>query len=378
MYSLPICILLCCLCWSQALPTDPIFTYSPPTKKGYVAFGDSYAAGMGTGTTTQDGCRIGSNNFAELIKQKLNWNQLKYQLKMCSGDTTVGINRQINEWTDPQDYDMATMSVGGNDLDFGSMVKNCILEFNALDFFGWSQAECNKLKAQAKSSMTDRGPDGLLEKLRKAYSYVLDKSGSEVVITSQDCELCVRANDDTFQELHLYVTSYPRFFNDVDKDCDKTTFYWWSPGYNPAWDPRKIKLTTDLRRELNGLVDQLNNLIQDAVKEANAIAPGKDRVHFVDMNPAWEGGAKHRFCEAGDFHEPDENRSDTWFFLSGWKDVGDSGVTSIMDAIGGLLPGGLVQTSVSLLLATLPPVRRSFSSSANCALIGAERASSNH
>ena len=38
-----------------ALPADLSFTYSPPVKRGYVAFGDSYAAGMGTGTDAGGG-----------------------------------------------------------------------------------------------------------------------------------------------------------------------------------------------------------------------------------------------------------------------------------------------------------------------------------
>ena len=33
---------------------------------GYVHFGDSYASGMGTGTTSSDSCRVGSNNCKPL------------------------------------------------------------------------------------------------------------------------------------------------------------------------------------------------------------------------------------------------------------------------------------------------------------------------
>ena len=40
-----------------------------PIKTGYVAFGDSYAAGMGTGVTSDDPCRVGSNNFAKLLME---------------------------------------------------------------------------------------------------------------------------------------------------------------------------------------------------------------------------------------------------------------------------------------------------------------------
>jgi hypothetical protein len=34
---------------------------------GYVHFGDSYASGMGTGTTSGDSCRVGSSNCEFLL-----------------------------------------------------------------------------------------------------------------------------------------------------------------------------------------------------------------------------------------------------------------------------------------------------------------------
>jgi hypothetical protein len=108
------------------------------------------------------------------------------------------------------------------------------------------------------------------------------------------------------------------FFNADDPDCDKTTFYYWSPSYNPDKPvDGNVYLTTDLRNELNELVQQLNTVISKAVKDANT-QHGGNQTHFVDVNPKFDD--KHHWCEEGDFHEPDENRQDTWFFLSGWKD----------------------------------------------------------
>lgn len=46
---------------------------------------------------------------------------------MCSGDTTTGLNRQIDEWKDPENADIATVAMGGNDLGFSDIVMNCIL-----------------------------------------------------------------------------------------------------------------------------------------------------------------------------------------------------------------------------------------------------------
>lgn len=58
---------------------------------------------------------------------------------------------------------------------------------------------------------------------------------------------------------------------------------------------------------------QLNGVTQDAIDDANR-DQGGNQVHFVD--------GRHRWCEEG-VHEPDSSRSNTWFFLSGWPDVGD-------------------------------------------------------
>jgi hypothetical protein len=77
-------------------------------------------------------------------------------------------------------------------------------------------------------------------------------------------------------------------------------------------------LSTEKRKALNDLVLQLNGLISDAIDKTNN-AQGRKQVHFVDTNPQFDD--QHRWCEAGDFHEPDPGRLDTWFFLSGWSDI---------------------------------------------------------
>lgn len=127
-----------------------------------------------------------------------------------------------------------------------------------------------------------------------------------------------READPILQVFHLYVTTYPLFFNDVDEDCDKTIFNYWWARYNPPSDPRNLYLTTDLRKELNGLVSQLNDVISAAVRDTNT-ARGSTQVHLVDVNPAFKD--QHHWCEQGNFHEPDSSRQDTWFFLSAWPDV---------------------------------------------------------
>lgn len=78
-------------------------------------------------------------------------------------------------------------------------------------------------------------------------------------------------------------------------------------------------LTVALRQELNRLVVKLNDVTQSAVEKANKEV-GSEQVHFVDVGPYFDN---HRWCEKSDdpnVRESNENREDTWYFLSGWKD----------------------------------------------------------
>lgn len=100
----------------------------------------------------------------------------------------------------------------------------------------------------------------------------------------------------------------------------------------PCFASDNIYLTVALRQELNNLVVRLNQVIEAAVDRANHDAESS-QVHFVDVGPYYDN---HRFCEESNnpnFHEPNENRMDTWYFLSGWKDID---ATNVLGALGGL------------------------------------------
>lgn len=129
------------------------------------------------------------------------------------------------------------------------------------------------------------------------------------------------------QDFNLYVAGYVNFFNPDTTDCDDTTFYWWKPGYKPtAWNYSLYELwsiiamlKTDLRKELNHLVEEVNRVIQLAVEDANADIGGT-QVYYVDVQPYFEG---LRWCENADgsWHEPDSGHQGTYFFLSAWPDI---------------------------------------------------------
>ncbi|KAL3456592.1 SGNH hydrolase-type esterase domain-containing protein [Aspergillus heterothallicus] len=225
----------------------------------HVHLGDSYAAGLGTGKTSGD-----CSNHA------------------CSGDTTVELHGQIDDWLlkDPVATTLVTLSIGGNDLKFSQLVWNYVL-------VGWPfiskekyLEQCEKFEREARAHLADPSENGLGHKLTTVYRRILY----------------------TYPDVHLYVPGYAGFFNHDTTDCDLTTFYYPNPRHDSSPSNTAVYLTLDLRRELNDLVQLLNNRIIESIREANA--------------NTWPDRA---FYDA-DFYEPDPNGK-SWFFLSGWPDA---------------------------------------------------------
>lgn len=82
-----------------------------------------------------------------------------------------------------------------------------------------------------------------------------------------------------------------------------------------------VLLVKENRRKYNELVAQLNGVIFKAVTEVNndlrrEYNQKHSQVFIVDPNQKW---SHHHWCEDG-VEEPDKNRAETWFFLSGWND----------------------------------------------------------
>ena len=121
------------------------------------------------------------------------------------------------------------------------------------------------------------------------------------------------------EDFKIYLTGYPAFFNVDTTWCNQVTFWYATPHHAPLPLPDGYPyLTQGLRRELNDLVQSLNQYLSDTVDELNAQPQyaNNPQAVFVPTDPAFNG---HRFCEAG-VQEPAPQRSDTWFFLSGWGD----------------------------------------------------------
>jgi lysophospholipase L1-like esterase len=180
----------------RKFPLSPLYRRAEegwPIKTGYVAFGDSYAAGMGTGTTSSGGCRVGSNNFGKLLNEFTNDANVDFQPLMCSGDTTIGLARQINEWRkkDTKKFDLATVSMGGNDIAFSDFVRNCIIAINPGQSEDTDRKECEYIEGHAMNMLNDQTTSGLRFRLANEYQRMVHYSGRDVwPISDSTIEIC--------------------------------------------------------------------------------------------------------------------------------------------------------------------------------------------
>ncbi|KAF2832441.1 hypothetical protein CC86DRAFT_401206 [Ophiobolus disseminans] len=235
---------------------------------------------------------------------------IDFQNLPCSGAVVGEVLRggeksQIDSWQNPQKADIATISIGGNDIGFYNILTACVLRVGQ-GFAG----DCDVALSKANEMIQGRD---LRNDVASALQQIMEKSGRT--------------------GFKIYVTGYPAFFNVDTLYCDYTTFYYWEPGHHFFHHPGDwAYLLQERRRKLNNVVMALNRMLLEVVDGVNRNG-WTQRAIFVDPNPQYNG---HRFCEkdAGrDVREPDEKREDTWLFLSGWPDNSLPGTASAARAI---------------------------------------------
>jgi lysophospholipase L1-like esterase len=167
----------------------------------YVALGDSYASGVGTRSYIDDGtsCKRSSYAYPKLVAA-----QKAYALtfKACSGATVSTVtNTQLSALTTGTDY--VTISVGGNDAGFTSVITECAQP-------GWA-SDCDAAIDRAQAYINNTLPG----RLGTLYSSIRSKAPNAVVV----------------------VVGYPRVF--MGEDCNAGT--WFSPA-----EQTRLNATADL------------------------------------------------------------------------------------------------------------------------------------
>ncbi|KAI0180856.1 SGNH hydrolase [Hypoxylon sp. FL1284] len=285
-------------------PPAPLTHLESGYQTGFVAFGDSYSAGIGTGFDgTEDDCRHGLGAHAQLIRADLaalhgGPDSTALQFLSCTGATTLDImsgssaGSQVDALDTSLPVDFALLSVGGNDLGFFDVLNACVFRF-----YTWYLGTCAAALAAAQARVDGAAFE---QRLRVVAGEILDAARWE-----------------KRPRFVVAVTGYARFFDEETPACDDMSLgVWWSGQPGP-------KLTRELRARMNAMVRAVNAKIRATVDAVNA-GFTSDKLLFVDYDAAFDG---HRFCEDG-VAEPDYDRDDTWFFLVGGRDNARNGTAA--------------------------------------------------
>lgn len=197
---------------------------------------------------------------------------------------------------------MATLAIGGEDMDFPGILFNCILEAHILG--GPPQRTCDD---QREFSWGLIHSTDLVNKI--------DDLIQKTVARGQQGPIG--------EKFKLYVTGYGEFFNATDPGCNNVTF---ARAANPKSDGKNhTNLTMELRKDFNNMTRALNTAIQTAVDKS------KDKgVKFVDIQGenALDG---HRFCEPN-VQEPDPKNDNLWFWHYPYEELKNNNTDLVQEA----------------------------------------------
>ncbi|KAI9894379.1 MAG: hypothetical protein M1814_003135 [Vezdaea aestivalis] len=245
----------------------------------WAALGDSFAAGIGAGNVENlededSSCARYDHSYARQWNQdmRIPLSSHHFQHEACTGAIVSDVYKQLAKLNGSED--LITLTIGGNDIEFASILDRCI--------FRWSNGYAGECDQAFFQQTVDLIADGhLLQSLKRLLSTILLKYPSP--------------------DFTLFVTGYAEFFNALTPQCSNVSFTYWT-----TLDSSPNYLTQPHRAQLNALVRLLNQVISRAVQET----PSNGTLRFVNYSPDFEG---HRFCEPG-VSEPDSDRPGLWFF----------------------------------------------------------------
>jgi lysophospholipase L1-like esterase len=227
----------------------PLLTGAPPAHAAapsYVALGDSYSSGVGTRTYLSDGtsCQRSVYAFPSLIAAARGYS---LNFRACSGAKVSDVtNTQLSALSPNTSY--VTISVGGNDAGFTSVITTCAEP-------GWA-SDCNGAVKKAQGFITTTLPG----RLSTLYAAIRGQAPNARVV----------------------VVGYPRLFN--GEDCN--AFTWFSP--------------TD-ESQLNATADLLNKTLAAAASAKGFAFANPTSAfigHAVCGDPEWLNGLSSPISES--------------------------------------------------------------------------------
>ncbi|KAH0399425.1 SGNH hydrolase, partial [Aureobasidium melanogenum] len=243
----------------------------------WAAIGDSYSAGIGCGYVLDYGCARYNFSFPSLINvdERMGDASRDFQFLACSGaESSDVLQNQVPQITDG--VQMITVTAGGNDAHFSSILKDCVYGVGSTSICDDRLTDAGNLIQSAD----------FRDKINALLSAIVPKLG---------------------ENGRIYYVGYAPFFDAASTQCN-----------NVSWDFHggdfvHTKLTTDLRTRLNVLVSQMNGILEEIINGAD------DKVIFVDYS-GWVARVGGRFCEEG-VTEPDVNNEDSFFYQKGTVDI---------------------------------------------------------
>lgn len=210
-----------------ALPTEvPSHSnriFARADKYEWTALGDSYASGVGAGVMDPNSQRC--MRFSDAYPKVINVDSRMYGSPdrvfnnvVCSGAQTKDINAQqfYDQPHNPGFFEfeqrqfgarpafgkpqIATLSVGGNDIDLKGLIMNCVYQYVPTK-------SCTKQRADSWELIKSTN---LVNNIKETIKKIVDKGKGGP------------AGD----KFRLYVTGYGKLFNSETKQCNEVTFAW--------------------------------------------------------------------------------------------------------------------------------------------------------
>ncbi|KAF5619593.1 lipolytic G-D-S-L family [Fusarium tjaetaba] len=256
--------------------------------KKLAAVGDSYSAGIGAGDGLHgegdENCRRYDHSYPYLINQDERLGDTanrKFQFKSCSGAVIKNVIEDQLPSID-SDQQIILLSAGGNDAELVNILNQCVYQWFALNDQHSTVGKVAEMKGEpwAKGWDWDAASRGCLGQLQYSKNIINDDEFSKRIDSMIEATKKKLSSDGM-----IYYTGYAKFWStDYGSACDKVS---WSTWIFPAARLEELR-----RREMNRLVDLINDKIEAAVKRAG------DKVTFINYDE-YVGHFKGRYCEDG-------------------------------------------------------------------------------
>ena len=288
------------------IPTTTAPGSAPPSlapTDQYVALGDSYSSGEGTGNyylssnTTYNQCHRSPHSYAELLDASQHLGGIDFVA--CSGAITAdlfSLNHEGNHdgvvvapgrlrsgvLVPPQSSALSpstkyvTLTLGGNDVGFENVLKECIFgNVGPLTFYGRPGCSSHTAVTNAVYKRIEA-----LEGKAKAFTPTGAPIHSYASILRRIHQLAPHAK--------VYIAGYPELFGtDFGSTCGVGTVVATNVPYHAGDKIVALKLARSDVLWLNWAADVLDLVIKAAAKANGAT--------YVDPNPEFRG---HRMCDA--------------------------------------------------------------------------------